>query len=214
MANIKMKKVAIKKSFCTTREAATMLGVSVGTVQLWVESGLLQAWKTAGGHRRVLRDSVDHLLHKETSAAPTPPTPAAPSFSPHRLSVMVVEDDPALLRLYEANISRWPMAPEITLVSNAVEALMLLGQKCPDMLIADLNMAGMDGFKMLHILHNTPAMSNTTIVVVTGLDAAEIEIKGGIPLGIEVLPKPISFSQLLTMATSIINQSRFLRLMA
>lgn len=48
-----MKESAIKKSFCTTREAAGLLGVSVGTVQLWVESGLLQAWKTSGGHRRV-----------------------------------------------------------------------------------------------------------------------------------------------------------------
>ena len=141
-----MQKVAVKKSFCTTREAATMLGVSVGTVQLWVESGLLQAWKTAGGHRRVLRDSVDHLLHKESIPSPIPAPPAQPTFSPHRLSVMVVEDDANLLRLYEANISRWPMAPEITLVNNAVEALLLLGQKSPDLLIADLNMAGMDGF--------------------------------------------------------------------
>ncbi len=54
----------IAKSFCTTREAATLLGVSVGTVQLWVESGLLRAWKTAGGHRRVMRDSVERLLRK------------------------------------------------------------------------------------------------------------------------------------------------------
>jgi excisionase family DNA binding protein len=54
----------IEKTFCTTREAAALLGVSIGTVQLWVESDLLQAWKTAGGHRRVLRDSVDRLLHK------------------------------------------------------------------------------------------------------------------------------------------------------
>lgn len=189
-----------------------MLGVSVGTVQLWVESGLLQAWKTAGGHRRVLRDSVDHLLHKESLPSPIPVAAAQPAFSPHRLSVMVVEDDANLLRLYEANISRWPMAPEITLVNNAVEALLLMGQKSPDMLIADLNMAGMDGFKMLSVLHNSPAMTNTTIVVVTGLDAAEIESKGGVPAGIEVLQKPISFARLLTIATGVINQPRFLRL--
>jgi excisionase family DNA binding protein len=207
-----MQKVAIKKSFCTTREAATMLGVSVGTVQLWVESGLLQAWKTAGGHRRVLRDSVDHLLHKESIPSPMPAPVAQPTFTPHRLSVMVVEDDANLLRLYEANIARWPMSPEITLINNAVEALLLLGQKSPDMLIADLNMAGMDGFKMLSVLHNSPAMANTTIVVVTGLDEAEIANKGGVPEGIEVLQKPISFSRLLTVATSIINQARFLRL--
>ena len=36
----------IEKTFCTTREAADLLGVSVGTTQLWVENGLLAAWKT------------------------------------------------------------------------------------------------------------------------------------------------------------------------
>ena len=58
-----MKEITVEKSFCTTRQAADLLGVSVGTVQLWVENGLLKAWKTAGGHRRVIRDSVDALLH-------------------------------------------------------------------------------------------------------------------------------------------------------
>ncbi|MCX7151170.1 MAG: response regulator [Proteobacteria bacterium] len=41
----------IQKSFCTTREAARMLGISLSTAQLWVDSGLLQGWKTDGGHR-------------------------------------------------------------------------------------------------------------------------------------------------------------------
>ena len=48
--------------FCSTKEAATMLGVSHRTVQLWVESGVLQAWKTAGGHRRIAMSSVNRLV--------------------------------------------------------------------------------------------------------------------------------------------------------
>ena len=37
-------------TYCSTREAARMLGVSLGTVQNMVERGTLSAWKTAGGH--------------------------------------------------------------------------------------------------------------------------------------------------------------------
>ncbi len=197
----------IEKSFCTTREAAVRLGVSVGTVQLWVESGLLQAWKTAGGHRRVMRDSVDRLLHKKTDTAPAE-TPVVTPRS-RRLSVLVVEDDANLLRLYEANMSRWPMAPEVSVIDNAVSALLMMGRNCPDMLITDLRMTGMNGFEMLRVLRGTPEFAATTIVVVSGLDVPEIEQRGGIPPGIEILPKPIPFNRLLAIATGIVNQGRF-----
>ena len=187
-----------------------LLGVSVGTVQLWVESGLLQAWKTAGGHRRVLRDSVDSLLHKKPVQPQIIDTPPAKlTFSHRRLSVMVVEDDANLLRLYKANISMWPMAPEVSLINNAVQALLLMGRNCPDLLIVDLHMPGLDGFSMLRVLRTTPEIANTTIVVVSGLGPAEIEQRGGIPADIEILPKPIPFNRLLTIATNIVSQSRF-----
>lgn len=65
----------------STREASEILGVSLRTVQLWVDSGVLEAWKTAGGHRRVSRASVEALLRggatrgyeTETGAASMPP---------------------------------------------------------------------------------------------------------------------------------------------
>ncbi len=203
-----MQEANIEKSFCTTREAGLLLGVSVGTVQLWVESGLLQAWKTAGGHRRVLRDSVDRLLHKKpVSSALAANT--AKAAGPRRLKVMVVEDDANLLRLYQTNLSRWPMGPEVTVINNAVKALLMIGRQCPDLLIADLHMPGMDGFNMLRVLRNIPEMAKTTIVVVTGLDTADLTKNGGIPADIEVLPKPIPFNRLLAIATGLVTQNSF-----
>ncbi len=198
-----MPATSIEKSFCTTREAANLLGVSVGTVQLWVESGLLQAWKTAGGHRRVLRDSVDSLLHKK------PVSPAAPvprlneSAGPKRMRVLVVEDDPNLLRLYQAQISQWPIPTSVTLIDNAVSALLHMGRGGPDLLISDLHMPGMDGFAMLRVLCKSPEMAQTTMVVVTGLDAEEVVSRGGVPPGVDVLTKPIPFARLLTIAKGV-----------
>ena len=52
----------IPMAFCTTREAAELLNVSLRTAQLWVEKGLLEAWKTSGGHRRISRQSIESLL--------------------------------------------------------------------------------------------------------------------------------------------------------
>lgn len=204
-----MQEANIEKSFCTTREAATLLGVSVGTVQLWVESGLLQAWKTAGGHRRVMRTSVDQLLHKKTDAAPIARAPVVPAAPARRLNVLVVEDDANLLRLYKAHLARWSMAPDVTVADNAVTALLMMGRQCPDLLVTDLCMSGMDGFNMLRVLRETPEISSTTIVVVSGLDPDEINHRGGIPSGIEILPKPIPFPRLLAIATNLVSQGNF-----
>ena len=50
-----------EEDFLTTREAASLLGVALRTVQLWVEAGKLSAWKTRGGHRRIPRQAVESL---------------------------------------------------------------------------------------------------------------------------------------------------------
>ena len=64
-----------KMSELTTRQTAKLLNVSVRTVQLWVENGTLQAWKTIGGHRRISVGSVQQLLEeKQDRQTPIPPS--------------------------------------------------------------------------------------------------------------------------------------------
>lgn len=210
-----MSSPSIEKAFCTTSEAASLLGVSVGTVQLWVENGTLQAWKTAGGHRRVMRDSVLALLHKAPDAAPVAGTSDAgvplqqPVAGPRHLNILVVEDDVNLLRLYEVNLRRWPMQPVVVGVNSAVAALVILGRSSPDILITDLHMPGMDGFEMLRQLDRMPETAHTVMVAVTGLDAAEIDARGGLPASVQVLPKPIPFNRLLDIANVAVALSKF-----
>ena len=173
----------------------------MGTVQLWVESGLLQAWKTPGGHRRVMRDSVEGLLHKKPAAAVG--TRVVSMTGQRSLRVMVVEDDPSLLRLYETQLARWPLPMELTLMDNAIAALLQMGRSGPDLLITDLHMPEMDGFAMLRVLSQSIDLAQTKIVVVSGLDANEVTDRGGVPQGVEVLAKPIPFARLLTIAQGI-----------
>ena len=204
-----MEQMEIKKTFCTTREAAVLLGVSVGTVQLWVETGVLSAWKTVGGHRRVMRDSVDRLLHKKPESTPAPDTPAAATPENRPLSILVVDDDANLLRLYQENMSRWSMTPSVAFASSAITGLLMIGAKCPDLLVTDLHMPDMDGFYMLRVLRNTPELANTTVAVVTGLDTDEITRRGGLPTGIEILTKPVQFTRLHAIAADIVKKKNF-----
>lgn len=53
----------------STRQVAHMLGVTVRTVQLMVDRGDLQAWKTPGGHRRISPDSVQAWMSSTSPRA-------------------------------------------------------------------------------------------------------------------------------------------------
>ena len=52
-------------SYFSTSQTAQMLGLSVGTVQRMVESGVLQAYTTQGGHRRILAASLHHYCQNQ-----------------------------------------------------------------------------------------------------------------------------------------------------
>lgn len=195
----------IQKTFCTTREASAILGISLRTAQLWVENGLLEAWKTDGGHRRISRQSIERLLvHPPSREAPADPATIPPTRQAgDPLSILVVEDEPALRRVYELTLGRWPMRPLVTSAGDGYEALIRIGLARPDLLITDLRMPGMDGFRMLQALREQPELADMAVVVVTGLDPEEIIDQGGVPEGIPVLPKPIPFNRLLAIAEDV-----------
>lgn len=181
-----MKKPA--ESVMTTRQAAELLGVSLRTAQLWVESGVLKAWKTAGGHRRITRQSVEAVLAQRSAAL------AGEAGGP--LKMLVVEDEPNLLRLYEMNVEAWDLPVKLITARNGYEGLIRLGEEHPTLLVADLNMPGMDGFEMIRTLREDPAYQDLEVVVVTALGAADIKLRGAIPDNIPVFTKPVPFAEL------------------
>ncbi|BBL76176.1 response regulator [Methylomagnum ishizawai] len=193
----------VAKTFCTTTEAADRLGVSVRTAQLWAENGLLRAWKTEGGHRRITLESLERLLaSEEFRSLDRGEPPQKPERKP-RLRVLVVEDEPNLLMLYQMRLRKWRMAPDTVFAKNGFEALVRIGLEQPHLLITDLLMPSMDGFEMLRKLRALPELADMEVVVVTGLSVGEVEERGGLPDDILVLGKPIPFDQIENIATNL-----------
>ncbi len=175
--------------FLSTRQAAQRLGVSLGTVQNMVESGALEAWKTAGGHRRIPVASVDALLSKRKKL-----TPSAHDNNGH-LDILIAEDDHTLQTLYRLTIESWKLPIELRIVDNGFDGLLQVGQRVPDILIADLMMPGMDGFEMIRSLRSNPELSRMDIIVVSAIDRTEVE-RRGLPSDITVFGKPIPFHEI------------------
>ena len=187
-----------KSAYYTTRQAAKVLGVALRTVQQWVDSGILEAWKTEGGHRRVSVASVTLFLNPGTNEP-------APQVDPiERLKVLVVEDDRVLLKLYKLRIGTWNLPIDVATASNGYEALLRIGRDSPDLMISDLHMPGMDGFQMIRNLTTSSFREGMEIVVVTGLDSSAIVQQGDLPPSIKVFPKPVPFAELRTLAEQML----------
>lgn len=175
-------------AFCSTRQAATRLDVSVGTVQQMVEQGVLSGWKTAGGHRRISLRSLETLLRSRVGATS--------SSDAHTLSVLIVEDDPFEQAFYRETLAEMKLPLKLEIVGNGFDGLLVVGRQRPDVLISDLILPGMDGFLMIRALRADPDLSYLDIVVVSGLSNEEIAERGGLPEDVTVFSKPIPFREL------------------
>jgi excisionase family DNA binding protein len=171
-------------AYCNTRQAAALLGVSHRTVQLWVESGTLEAWKTAGGHRRIALASIERHVERRRQAMLERTAPA-------RYKVLLVDDDASTVARYEAAMSGWDLPLDVVRAGNGFEALIRIGETRPHLLIGDLSMPGVDGLRMIRTLRASDAYRDMAIVVTSGLDPATIRAMG-LPDGIPVLPKPVA----------------------
>ncbi len=165
-----------------------MMGVSLRTAQLMVEQGVLQAWKTAGGHRRILLESVRRYLRERERGGTLP--------RESKLSILVVEDDAILREAYRHVIAHWELPVSVRLAENGFDALVMIGREIPDLLISDLDMPKLDGFEMLRKLRANQDLKAMDIIVVSGLDPAEIARRGGLPADLTVLAKPVPFHEL------------------
>lgn len=101
------------------------------TIQLWVEQGLLSAWKTPGGHRRILQESLLSLLHKRQRLQPLS----------HILCVGLNAD---FFISLQALCLQWHFPIELQHARNALDALLMIGQKKPELALMTANQEGID----------------------------------------------------------------------
>jgi excisionase family DNA binding protein len=176
--------------YCGTSYAAKLLNLSVGTVQTLVEKNELQAWKTQGGHRRISLQSVEDYQRRHRIQS------NSILNSNERLRVLVVEDDDSLLRTFQAHFDKWDLAIDATCMTSAIEALLDLPVLKPQVLITDLRLPGVDGFELIRRLNQHPQLSGMAVLAMTGMSAADVARKGGLPEGVQMLRKPIDLGWL------------------
>jgi excisionase family DNA binding protein len=159
---------------CSTIEAARLLGLAVRSVQLMVDRGELEAWKTPGGHRRISRASLQALLARRSGAAGLGgPGPAheGPGQRPRR--VLLVEDSAHYQNLVGMLVRQHLPLASLHTADDGVTGLTMAGKLEPHLLLIDILLPGIDGGMLITSLLTHPQFRHMSIIVITSLDAQE-----------------------------------------
>lgn len=156
----------------TTGEAARTLRVSLKTIQQWVDRGLLECWKTPGGHRRIKTASLE-LLQSRLSRW---------RHSPVRIVVVTGNEH----HLSHRALQRISTPAEIHVAADGVHALLHCARTQPDLLLCEEPLPGVDCATMMRALRKDSQLQDMRIMLVT--DASAIASHQAMP-GIRCIDK-------------------------
>jgi len=95
---------------------------------------------------------------------------AVGQVGPHVRKILLVDDEPEILRLFIRMLSTLERPYQVIQAPNGARALQLMRQRKPDMVILDLMMPEMDGFQVLHEKSHDERIRDIPVVVVSSLN--------------------------------------------
>jgi excisionase family DNA binding protein len=210
---------------CSTLDVARRLGMAVRSVQLMVDRGELQAWRTPGGHRRIARSSVDAWLARRQDGAgtaapagrpaPADPTPAAPptgvTAAGRAPRVLLIEDSRHFQNLVALLLRQRFPAVELHLADDGISGLALAGQLQPEVLLVDILLPGIDGATLISGLRSSPALAGSRLIVVTSLAGDELGPYAFALEGVPVVHKPQLVATLPPLLAAALQEAGSLR---
>jgi CheY-like chemotaxis protein len=145
--------------------------------------------------------TTDNLIQPQTNSS------LLPSDSLTGIQVLVVDDEPDNLDLIDFLLTQ--VGASVTAVTSATEALTIISENPPDILVSDIGMPEMDGYKLLQQIRALPNQQDKPIkaIALTAFAYEEDEEKA-IRAGFQMyLAKPVNLIELVEAITSV-NLSR------
>jgi two-component system cell cycle response regulator len=116
--------------------------------------------------------------------------------------VLIVDDIPPNVKLLEAKLTSEYY--DVIAAENGHKAIDLARRESPDLILLDVMMPGMDGFKVCEILKADPATAHIPIIMVTALSDAADRVRGLQAGADDFLSKPVRDVPLFARVRSLI----------
>jgi DNA-binding NtrC family response regulator len=147
-----------------------------------------------GGAADMAREAMREPRREEVEELPAPaPPPQAPDTSGRGLNVLFVDDEEDFVRTMAERMEMREVGSEVAL--DGTQALRMLEDEIPDVMVLDLRMPGLDGMEVLRRVKNTYPQIEVIIMTGHGSDSDEKEARS---LGaFDYLRKPVDINDLM-----------------
>jgi CheY-like chemotaxis protein len=112
---------------------------------------------------------------------------------PYRGNVMIVDDNPANLRLLEEMLRQ--DGYEVRSFPRGRLALAAANQEPPDLILLDINMPEMNGYEVCEQLKASARLAGIPVIFLSALNAIEDKIQGFRSGGVDYIPKPFQLEE-------------------
>ncbi len=193
----------MKKTIFTTFIIAKLLDVYPTTIANWIDQGKLKAFSTPGGHRRVANKDLLEFLKKYKMPVPDE---LIILKSPNKKKVLIVDDDPKVLKSIAAVLKKKSKKYTVFTATDGFEAGQAVIELKPDLMILDIMLPGIDGFKVCRTTRKKN--KEIKIIAVTGYHD-EKNKKKILSAGADFyLRKPINIDELLNRMNDLLGKKR------
>lgn len=160
-------------------------------------------------HSRVLK-ALDCVVSKpnvpETSLGPRVYPPGTVN---HSIEILVVDDDPTARMLAQDVLSNNGF--KVVLAEDGLKALSAIELRCPDLILLDVEMPGLDGFAICEKLRQQTSTADTPIIMLTGRnDITAVERSFDVK-ATDFVNKPVNWVVLIQRIRYILRASETLR---
>jgi len=180
----------VTKTF-STFAIAEMLQVDPGSVANWIDSDILKAHRTPGGHRQVEIDDLLLFLKQHNMPVPT-------ELQGKEVSILVVDDEEEVVSLIVRTIEI--RLPQYTVYQacDGFAAGVLITTCKPAVVILDIHMPGLDGFEVCKIIKAKDHTEYAEVIAITGDDSEKVH-KRILECGARIcLVKPLDMDNLIS----------------
>ncbi|TNE86771.1 MAG: response regulator [Deltaproteobacteria bacterium] len=180
--------------YYTTYQVAKFLGVSLPTVVNWVNSGLLSAHRTPGGHRRIARNDIIAFAREQNY----PLSRELLGDDEGGQRVLIVDDEEdfaAMVRDYLTLKGGF----EVEVADSGFAAGYTVARFKPHVILMDLMMPDMDGFEVHRMLRDDEDTKHIPVLACTAYRDPVVDARVAEERFDGFVEKPVKLDHLLAM---------------